>query len=539
MTDKDFIVAIELGSSKIVGIAGRKKDGTMQVIAYAEEKTASCVKRGLVYNVDKTTQCVNSVLNKLEQTLKTRITRVYVGLAGQSIRSYKCVIKRNMITNSYITAEVIDKMREESYEIPFSDYEVLENVPQEYIIDQVPNADPVGVMGQLVDGEFLNVIAKTKVMANIKQVFANTEVDIVDSPISALKLADNVLTDSEKRSGCVLVDLGADTTTVVIFKNNIVRSLVTLPLGMNNINKDLASIQIEGKEAEDVKLKYGNANADEEAISENEPQTYTTTDGHNKEVQVIRSIIMSRVKEIIANVKNQINKSNYSDKLLAGMVLTGGGANMKGIDKAFASAIVFDKVRIARDLQQNVVKTSAAVGFSADNGMTNTLVSILLSGDVSCSGPAFDGDLFESQQKEMDRQERLRQQAAIEEKEKEDAVAFDQVKTAIRERYSEVQKTKDEVIKYGADKAVRERGKNLSLSALDVLGPNYDEAAAKLDGKEKFKQSLHEGDKLAEMLRTEVQELTAAVQKANNENKWTTKLKNWFDDILNEDVEKA
>ena len=110
-TDKDFIVAIELGSSKIAGIAGRKKDGTMHVLAYAEEKTTDCVKRGVVYNIEKTYQCINTVVSKLETVLKTKITRAYVGVGGQSLRSFNTVVKRNMLTQSYITNETIDSIR--------------------------------------------------------------------------------------------------------------------------------------------------------------------------------------------------------------------------------------------------------------------------------------------------------------------------------------------------------------------------------------------------------------------------------------------
>ena len=114
-TEKDFIVAIELGSSKISAIAGKKKDGTMHVLAYAEERTTACVKRGVVWNIEKTYQSVNNVIAKLENVLKTKVVTAYVGLAGQSLRSYRCVVKRNKLTQSYITNEAVDSIRQESY----------------------------------------------------------------------------------------------------------------------------------------------------------------------------------------------------------------------------------------------------------------------------------------------------------------------------------------------------------------------------------------------------------------------------------------
>ena len=537
--DKDFIVAIELGSSRIAGVAGKKKDGTMQILAYAEEKTAGCVKRGVVYNIEKTYQSVNSIISKLEAVLKTKITRAYVGLGGQSVRSYKCVIKRNLLTQSYITNEAIDAIRQESYEIPFSDYEVLENYPQEFVVDSNSIADPVGVMGTNIEGEFLDVIAKQKLRANIDTVFANTNVDLVEELISPLQLANNVLTDAEKRSGCVLVDLGADTTTLVVYKNNIVRYLVTIPLGCNNINKDLSTLPIDEAETEDVKLKYGDACQDTDGTDENESQQmYTTSDGRQIDVALIKNVIEARMGEIVANVSAQIVNSNYSDKLLAGIVLTGGGSNMKNIVKAFVNSTKIDKVRIAKGVNQMVVKTSNASGITLDNTQTTTLLSLLLAGTVPCGGDSFDRlpDMFDQQQKEEERIKRQKEAEAAAAAEAADATAFDGIKADIRAAYDKVQKQMVELEKYGRDKKVRQKAKDLSLNILDeAIGERYENAAKALEGKDKFKQSLKEGADLADMLKKAVDELTDNVRKANEENSFLGRMKRTISDIVNED----
>ena len=535
ISDKDFIVAIELGSSKIAGIAGKKKDGTMQVLAYAEEKTTGCIKRGIVYNIEKTYQSINSIISKLESVLKTKITRAYVGLGGQSVRSYRCVIKRNMLTQSYITNEAIDSIRQESYEIPYGDYEVLENYPQEFVVDSNVIADPVGVMGTNIEGEFLDVIAKQKLRANIDTVFANTAVDIVEELISPLQLANNVLTDAEKRSGCVLVDLGADTTTVVVYKNNIVRYLVTIPLGSNNINKDLGTIQIDEAEAEDVKLKYGDACAQDSDV---DPQTYTTTDGRQIEVALIKTIIEARVGEIIANVSSQIVNSNYSGKLLAGLVLTGGGSNMKNIVKAFVANTKIDKVRIAKKVNQLAVKTSNATNFTLDNAQTNTILSLLFGGTVPCGGDEFDGNLnmFDQQMKEAERIKRQEEAEAAAAAEAQDAIAFDNVKADIRAAYEKVMKQKQELEKYGSDKKVRGKAKEMTLTILDdTLGEKYEKTANALVGKDKFKQSLKEGAELAEKLTNAVDELIVLVNKTNKENSAWGKFTRILTDLVSED----
>lgn len=537
-SDKDFIVAIELGSSKISGIAGKKKDGTMHILAYAEEKTAGCVKRGVVYNIEKTYQSVNTIIAKLEAVLKTKIARAYVGLGGQSMRSYKCIIKRNLLTQSYITNEAIDAIRQESYEIPFNDYEVLENFPQEYVVDSSVIADPVGVMGTNIEGEFLDVIAKTNLRTNIDTVFANVGVDIAEGLISPLQLANNVLTDAEKRSGCALIDLGADTTTLVVYKNNIVRYLVTIPLGSNNINKDLSTLPIDEAETEDVKLKYGDACQEFEASEESETQYYTTSDGRQIDVNTIKTVAESRMGEIIANVSSQIINSDYSGKLLAGIVITGGGSNMKNIVKAFTKNTKIDKVRVANKVNQVVVKTSNASNFSMDSVETTTIVSLLLAGTVPCGGEDIGRapDIFDQQTKDEERRKRQEEAEAAAKAEEQDAIAFDGIKSEIRSAIDKVRKQNEEVKKYGSDKKVRLRAKDLSLNILDeTIGEKYEKAAQALQGKDKFKQSLKEGADLAELLKVAVDELTTSVNKANKENSFWGRTKGWISDIVSED----
>lgn len=537
-SDKDFVVAVELGSSKISGIAGKKKDGTMQILAYAEEKTAGCVKRGVVYNIEKTYQSINTIISKLEAVLKTKITRTYVGLGGQSVRSYKCMIRRNLLTQSYITNEAIDAIRQESYEIPFNDYEVLENYPQEYVVDSSVIADPVGVMGTNIEGEFLDVIAKNNLRANIDTVFANAGVDIVEGLISPLQLANNVLTDAEKRSGCALVDLGADTTTLVVYKNNIVRYLVTIPLGCNNINKDLSTLPIDDAETEDVKLKYGDACQEFESSEESEPQYYTTSDGRQIDVATIRNVIEARMGEIIANVSNQIVNSDYSGKLLAGLVITGGGSSMKNIVKAFTKSTKIDKVRIAAKVNQMVVKTSNASNISLESAGTTTIVSLLLAGTVPCGGEDIGRapDMFDQQMKEEERRKRAEEAEAAAKAEEQDATAFDAIKSEIRSAIDKVKKQDDEVKKYGSDKKVRQRAKDLSLTILDAtIGEKYEKAFKALEGKDKFKQSLREGAELAEILKRTVDELTDHVNSATKENSAWGRFKRTLTDLVSDD----
>lgn len=537
-SDKDFIVAIELASSKIKGVAGQKKDGTMQILAYAEDDTAGCIKRGAVYNIEKTYQSVNNIIHKLESVLNTKISRAYVGIGGQSMRSYKSIIKRDLLTQSFISNELIDAISQESQEIPYSDYEVMDNYPQEFIIDSNSISDtPVGVMGTNVEGEFLNIIAKTKLSTNVETVFANANMEIAEQLIAPLQLANNVLTDAEKRSGCALVDLGADTTTLVVYKNNIVRYLVTIPLGSNNINKDLATLPIDEAETEEVKLKYGDACQDTERVEDAEIQTYTTSDGRTFDVTLIKNVIEARMGEIIANVNNQIINSDYSGKLLAGLVITGGGSNMKNIVDAFTKSTKIDKVRIANKVNQSIIKTEDAGSIVLDKAENTSILSLLLGGTEPCGGEGLDNTqaVIDQQTKEADRQRRQEEAEA----EAKDAMAFDKVKNGIRDAYDEVQKQITELNKYGSDKAVRQKAKNLSLKVLDAtIGDEYANAAKALEGKDKFKQSLREGAELAEKLKVEVDKLIELVNRKNKENSFIGRISRALSDLVSEDEGK-
>ena len=537
-SDKDFIVAIELASSKIKGVAGQKKDGTMQILAYAEDDTTGCIKRGAVYNIEKTYQSVNNIIHKLESVLNTKISRAYVGIGGQSMRSYKSIIKRDLLTQSFISNELIEAISQESQEITNRDYEVMDNYPQEFIIDSNSISDtPVGVMGTNVEGEFLNIIAKTKLRTNVETVFANANMEIAEQLISPLQLANNVLTDAEKRSGCALVDLGADTTTLVVYKNNIVRYLVTIPLGSNNINKDLATLPIDEAETEEVKLKYGDACQDTERVEDAEIQTYTTSDGRTFDVTLIKNVIEARMGEIIANVNNQIINSDYSGKLLAGLVITGGGSNMKNIVDAFTKSTKIDKVRIANKVNQSIIKTEDAGAIVLDKAENTSILSLLLGGTEPCGGEGLDNTqaMIDQQAKEADRQRRQEEAEA----EAKDAMAFDKVKNGIRNAYDDVQKQITELNKYGSDKAVRQKAKNLSLKVLDAtIGDEYANAAKALEGKDKFKQSLREGAELAEKLKVEVDKLIELVNRKNKENSFIGRISRALSDLVSEDEGK-
>ena len=243
--EKEIMVAIEFGSSKIRGIAGcRNLDGTIHILDVVQEDAKNCIRKGVIYNMDKTVLCLKRIVQKLESDLDLEVIKVYVGLNGKSLRTVKNVVSRQLDTKIVISSDLVDGLCESNKETVYPDYEILEVVPQEYRIGAELTLDPVGILSNQLEGRFLNVIARTTIKEYVRKCVEAADLEIAGYFITPLAQADSVLTDTERRSGCVLVDFGADLTTVAIYKNNVLRHLAVIPLGGNRCSKFRKSFNI-------------------------------------------------------------------------------------------------------------------------------------------------------------------------------------------------------------------------------------------------------------------------------------------------------
>ena len=396
MAAKDFIVAIELGSSKVTGIAGRKNlDGSINVLAVVKEESSSFIRKGVVYNIDKTALCISNIIKKLTNQLKTDITQVYVGVGGQSIRSVRNVIAKELPPATKVTQEMIIDLMDANSAMKYPEQEILDVAQQEYKVDSQYQTDPVGIQCSHIEGNFLNILQRNTFYKNLNKCCETISVNVAEMYISPIALADSVLTEAEKRSGCALVDLGADTTTVSVYSKNILRHLAVIPLGSNNITKDIASLQMEEADAEKMKLKYASAYT-ENADIDNDLQLPIDSD-RSVDLRKFVEIVESRLEEIVANVWYQV-PAEYSDKLLGGIILTGGGSNLKNIDKAFTNHTHIDKIRIAKFVNHTI--TSSNPDINAKNGMMNTILGLRIKGDRNCAGDEVDPNNLFSQKPE-------------------------------------------------------------------------------------------------------------------------------------------
>ena len=395
MAEKDFIVAIELGSSKVTGIAGQKKpDGSISVLALAKENSSSFIRKGVVYNIDKTAQCLTTVVKKLEGQLKTHIKQVFVGVGGQSIRGVRNVVSRELDADTIITQEMVAELMEENRNLDYPDQKILDVAEQEYKVDTQLQLDPVGIRASHLEGNYLNILERKSFFQNLNKCFETAGIKVVEMYLAPLALANAVLTEAEKRSGCALVDIGADTTTVTVFSRNVLRHLAVIPLGSNNITKDIASLQMEESDAEKMKLKYASAYTDNNEIDDT--LKYSIDQDRQVDSRKFIDIVEGRLEEIVLNVREQI-PNEYYDKLLGGIILTGGGANMKNIEKAFKLQTHIDKIRIAKFVTMSINSSQDAI--KAHDGTMTTLLGLMAKGYINCAGGEIDANrgLFENE----------------------------------------------------------------------------------------------------------------------------------------------
>ena len=392
---KEFIVAIELGSSKMTGIAGQKNlDGSITVLAVVKEDSSSFIRKGYVYNIDKTAQCLTNIIKKLETQLKTEILQVYVGVGGQSIRSVRNVVSKDLPAETRITQDMVIELMDSNRNMSYQDQEILDAAVQEYKVDSQYALDPVGIQATRLEGNFLNILERKTFYRNLNKCFEVAGISVAEMYLAPLALADSVLTEAERRSGCALVDIGADTTTVSVYSKNILRHLAVIPLGSNNITKDIATLQMEDSDAEKMKIKYASAYTDNNEIDNN--LKYSIDSDRQVESRKFIEIVEGRLEEIIENVWYQI-PNDYYDKLLGGIILTGGGANLKNIERAFQNHTHIEKIRVAKFPTHTI--TGGTEDIKAKNAMMNTVLGLLMKGDINCAGGPFDpnGDLFGQQ----------------------------------------------------------------------------------------------------------------------------------------------
>ena len=336
------IVGLDIGTTKIACFIGRKNEhNKIEIISMGKSESMG-VMHGVVANIEKTVQSITAAVNAAqlckEGTLS--IKNVYVGIAGQHIKSIQ---HRGMYTKrdntSEISQEDIDFFVDDMHKMVMPPgEEIIDVIPQEYIVDGSPEIkEPIGMAGVRLEANFHIITGQINNVMNIKRCIERANLNVRDIILEPIASADAVLSDEEKEAGIVLVDIGGGTTDIAIFQDGIIRHTAVIPFGGNIITNDIREgCQILSRHAEALKIKYGSASASEN--KENEVVCIPGLRGREpKEITLknLSNIIQARMEEIIELVNYEIKNSGYSKKLIGGIVVTGGGAQLKHLTQLF------------------------------------------------------------------------------------------------------------------------------------------------------------------------------------------------------------
>jgi cell division protein FtsA len=334
MESKEIIVGLDIGSTKIACIVGRKNEyGKVEILGLGKADSLG-VNRGVVENIQNTVDSIHKAVEEASLTSGVEIKVVNVGIAGQHIRSlqHRGNIMRNALDEEISetdTQNLIENMHRLA--LPPGE-EIIHVIPQEYIIDgQQGIRQPIGMSGNCLEANFHIITGKVAAAKNIKKCVTKAGLDISDMILEPIASAESVLSPEEKEAGVILVDIGGGTTDLAIFQDDIIRHTAVIPLGGNVITDDIKEgCSIIRSQAEALKKAFGSALA-----SENRDEEIVSIPGLKgrdpKEISLknLAHIIQARMEEIIEHVYYEIKTSGFEKKLIAGIVLTGGGSQLK------------------------------------------------------------------------------------------------------------------------------------------------------------------------------------------------------------------
>ncbi len=334
----DVIVGLDIGTTKIAAIIGFKNEhGKVEIISVGKSESLG-VHRGVVANIEQTIESINKAIKIASDKIGFEINEVIVGIAGQHIKSMQ---HRGMITRKSLDEEVnqadVDYLIDNMHRLMMNPgEEIIHVIPQEYIIDNEGGIrNPIGHSGIRLEGSFHIITGQVSAVKNIYKCVERAKLKTVELHLEPLASSDAVLSDEEKEAGVVLVDIGGGTTDVAIFYDGIVRHTAVIPFGGNIITEDIKEgCSIIKNQAEHLKLRFGSALAQEN--QKNEVISIPGLRGRpHKEISVntLAQIIEARMTEILEFVLLEIKNSGYERKIAGGIVVTGGGAQLKHLQQ--------------------------------------------------------------------------------------------------------------------------------------------------------------------------------------------------------------
>lgn len=329
-----IVVGLDIGTTKICVTVGRRSDhGKIEILGVGKAISAG-VTRGVVSNIQKTVQGILQAVEEAGAQSNVDVKIVNVGIAGQHIKSLQ---HRGILTRKDLNTEIqnkdIDKLIEDMFKLVMPPgEEIIHVLPQEFTVDNEPGIkDPIGMAGVRLEANFHIISGHVSAVKNILKCVGNAGLETLELILEPLASSESVLSEEEKEAGVVLVDIGGGTTDLAIFHEGIIRHTAVIPFGGNSVTEDIREgCSVMRNQAESLKTRFGSALADEN--KDNEIICVPGLRGReHKEISVknLAYVIQARMEEIIEHVYYEIKSSGYEKRLIAGIVITGGGAQLK------------------------------------------------------------------------------------------------------------------------------------------------------------------------------------------------------------------
>lgn len=346
--EENMIVALDIGTSKVVAIVGAiGATGDLEIVGTGMH-ASSGLKKGVVVNIEATVTSIQRAIEEAELMAGCTIHSVYAGIAGSHIRSlnsHGIVAIRDREVQPLDVERVIDAAR--AVAIP-ADQEILHVLPQEYIIDDQEGVqEPIGMSGVRLEAKVHLVTCAANAAQNIKKCIRRCGLDVDDIVLEQLASSYAVLTDDEKQLGVALVDIGGGTSDIAIFTEGAIRHTGVIPIAGDQVTNDIAmALRTPTAHAEDLKIKYACALA-KLARPEETVKVPSVGDRESRDMsrQLLAEVVEPRYDELFTLVQAEIRRSGFEELIAAGVVLTGGTSKMEGVTE-LAEEIFHMPVRI-------------------------------------------------------------------------------------------------------------------------------------------------------------------------------------------------
>ena len=415
MMANEIIVGLDIGTTKIACIVGQRNEfGKIEILGIGKSESIG-VTRGVVTNIEKTVTSIRAAVEQAEASSGVQIRVVNVGIAGQHIKSLQfngMRTRRNI--DEEITRQDIDALVEDMFKLNMlPGEEIIHALPQEFTVDQEAGIkDPVGMSGVRLQANFHIITGQVTAIRNIYKCVTKAGLQIDQLTLEPLASSAAVLSDEEKEAGIALVDIGGGTTDIAIFQDGIIRHTAVIPFGGNVITDDIRQgCTIMKNQAEQLKVKFGSALA-----IENKETDIVVIPGlkgrEPKEISLrnLSHIIQARMEEILEHVHYEIRNSGFEKQLIGGIVLTGGGAQLKHMKQlveyitGMDCRIGYPNEHVSKAPNENMLVPAMSTGV----GLVIHGLGQVIDGAANQSAPAMQKEEEESTQPAPDPRPRTR-----------------------------------------------------------------------------------------------------------------------------------